>query len=139
MAGTGNVAQGRLAGAKAPSYLRAVSAPEARASQFTARLMLVTDLAYLLCSAEVKLTPRDCAQQLIEAVLGLIDELPQRDFSAPPGDIVAQREQWISQRVSKTSAAWLHLGRNRGESLRNYIPRLFFREVLRNQGKQIAN
>lgn len=134
----GNVAQGRLAGAKAQSYLRAVNAPEARASQFTARLMLTTDLAYLLCSAEMNLTPRDCAQQLIAAVLELLAELPDRDFSSPPGDIVTQREQWISQRVSKTSAAWLHLGRNRGESLRNYIPRLFFREVLHDQGRQLA-
>jgi hypothetical protein len=60
MAGTEKVAQGRLAGAKAQSYLRAVNEPEARASQFTARLMLVTDLAYLLCSAEAKLMPRVC-------------------------------------------------------------------------------
>ena len=139
MAGTENVAQGRLAGAKARSYLRAVNEPEARASQFTARIMLITDLAYLLCSAEMELMPRDCAQHLTAAVLGLVDELPNRDFSRPPGDIVSQREQWISERVSKIDAAWLHLGRNRGESLRNYIPRLFFRQVLHDQGRQIAN
>jgi hypothetical protein len=92
--------------------------------------MLITDLAYFLRSAEMKLMPRDCAQHLTAAVLGLIEELPTRDLSRPPGDIVAQREQWISQRVSKSDAAWLHPGRNRGESLRNYMPRLFFREVL---------
>jgi hypothetical protein len=39
-----------------------VNEPEARASQFTARLMLITDLAYLLCSADMKLMPRDTAQ-----------------------------------------------------------------------------
>ncbi|HEY6256171.1 MAG TPA: lyase family protein [Xanthobacteraceae bacterium] len=139
MAGTENVAQGRLAGAKAQSYLRAVNEPEARASQFTARLMLMTDLAYLLCSAQMNLMPRDCAQHLMAAVLGLIDELPNRDLSRPPGDIVAQREQWISKNVAKADAAWLHLGRNRGESLRNYIPRLFFRQALHDQGRQIAN
>jgi argininosuccinate lyase len=139
MAGTENVTQGRLAGAKAPSYLRAVNEPEARASQFTARIMLTTDLAYLLCSAEMKLMPRDSARHLTAAVLGIIDELPKRDLARPPGDIVAQREQWISQRVSKVDAAWLHLGRNRGESLRNYIPRLFFRQVLHDQGRQIAD
>ncbi len=139
MAGTGNVTQGRLAGAKARSYLRAVNEPEARASQFTARIMLITDLAYLLCSAELKLMPRDHAQHLLAAVLGLIDELPNRDLSRPPGDIVSQREQWISERVSKKDAAWLHLGRNRGESLRSYIPRLFFRQVLHDQGRQIAS
>ena len=139
MAGTGNVTQGRLAGAKARSYLRAVNEPEARASQFTARIMLITDLAYLLCSAELKLMPRDHAQHLLAAVLGLIDELPNCDLSRPPGDIVSQREQWISERVSKKDAAWLHLGRNRGESLRSYIPRLFFRQVLHDQGRQIAS
>ena len=32
--------------------------------------------------------------------------------------------------MCQADAAWLHLGRNRGESLRNYIPRLFFRDVL---------
>ena len=134
----GNVAQGRLAGAKAPSYLRAVNEPEARASQFTARLMLITDLAYLLCSAELKLMPRDSAQRLTAAVLGLIDELPQRDLATPAGDIVAQRERWVGERVEKGDAGWFHLGRNRGESLRNYIPRLFFRQVLHDQGRQIA-
>ena len=139
MAGTENVAQGRLAGAKAPSYLRAVNEPEARASQFTARLMLTTDLAYLLCSAEMSLMPRESAQHLVAAVLELLDDLPNRDLSRPPGDIVAQRERWISELASKTDAGWLHLGRNRGESLRNYIPRLFFREVLHEQGRQIAN
>jgi argininosuccinate lyase len=139
MAGTEKVAQGRLAGAKAPSYLRAVNAPEARASRFTARLMLVTDLAYLMAAAELKLMPRDSAQHLATAVLRLLDELPGRDLADPPGDIVAQREKWISQLVSKQDAAWLHLGRNRGESLRNYLPRLFFREVLHDQGRQIAN
>jgi argininosuccinate lyase len=52
---------------------------------------------------------------------------------------VAQRERWVSERVTKTDGAWLHLGRNRGESLRNYIPRLFFRQALHDQGRQIAN
>ena len=134
----GNVAQGRLAGAKAPSYLRSVNEPEARASAFTARLMLITDLAYLMCSAELKLMPRDSAQRLTVAVLGLIDELSQRDLATPAGDIVAQRERWIGERVEKGDAGWFHLGRNRGESLRNYIPRLFFRQVLHDQGRQIA-
>jgi argininosuccinate lyase len=139
MAGSENVAQGRLAGAKAQSYLRAVNEPEARASQFTARLMLTTDLAYLMCSAEMSLMPRESAQHLAATVLELLDDLPNRDLSRPPGDIVAQRERWISERASKADAAWLHLGRNRGESLRNYIPRLFFRQVLHEQGRQIAD
>ncbi|HLH95930.1 MAG TPA: lyase family protein [Xanthobacteraceae bacterium] len=135
----GNVTQGRLAGAKAQSYLRAVNELEARASGFTARLMLITDLAYLICSAEMQLMPPDTARHLAAAVLEIINHLSERDLSKPPGDIVAQRERWIADRVSKTDAAWLHLGRNRGESLRNYLPRLFFRQVLHAQGKELAN
>jgi argininosuccinate lyase len=134
-----NAAQGRLAGAKAQSYLRAVNEGEARASAFTARLMLITDLAYLLCSAEMQLMPRETAQHLTKAVLEIIDGLSERDLSKPPGDIVAQRERWIGERVSKADAAWLHLGRNRGESLRNYLPRLFFRRALHTQGQELAN
>ena len=139
MAGTGNVAQGRLAGAKSPSYLRAVNEPEARASLFTARLMLITDLAYLVESADMQLMPRATARNLAAAVLALIEQLPERDLAKPAGDIVAQRERWIAERVSKEDAGWLHLGRNRGESLRNYLPRLFFRQTLHQEGREVAN
>ena len=132
------VALGRLAGAKAASYLKAVNEPEARASAFTASIMLKTDLAYLMCSAEMKLMPADTARRLTAAVLQCLDELPGRDTTQPPGDIVGQREKWVTQLVDKQDAAWLHLARNRGESLRNYIPRLFFRNALHIQGQEIA-
>jgi hypothetical protein len=87
LVGNTNVARGRLAAARAPSYLRAVNEPEARASQFTARIMLITDLAYLMCSAELRLMPRETAEHLLDAVLELIDELPERDLANPPGDM----------------------------------------------------
>ena len=130
--------QGRLAGAKAASYLRAVNEPEARASVFTAPIMLKTDLAYLMCSADMKLMPEDTAKALTVAVLKCLDGLATRDLSQPPGDIVGQREKWVNELVAKTDAAWFHLARNRGESLRNYIPRLFFRDALHTQGKALA-
>ena len=38
---------GRLAGGKSPSYIRAISLPEARASVFTAQYMLASDVAYV--------------------------------------------------------------------------------------------
>jgi len=138
MSDTKTIPQGRLAGAKAASYLRAVNEPEARASVFTAPIMLKTDLAYLLCSAELKLMPEDTARALTQAVLQCLDGLPGRDFSHPPGDIVGQREKWVGELVDKKDAAWFHLARNRGEALRNYIPRLFFRDVLHKQGQAIA-
>lgn len=138
MAETTTVPQGRLAGAKAASYLRAVNEPEARASRFTAGIMLTTDLAYLLCSAEMRLMPEDAARHLTAAVLHLLDDLPNRDTTQPAGDVVSQREKWVGALVDKADAGWLHLARNRGESLRNYIPRLFFRDVLHRQGQEIA-
>ena len=138
MTETKSAPEGRLAGAKAASYLRAVNEPEARASRFTAPIMLKTDLAYLMCSAEMKLMPQDTAKHLTAAVLTCLDELPSRDTTQPPGDIVGQREKWVTQLVDKKDGAWFHLARNRGESLRNYIPRLFFRDVLHAQGREIA-
>lgn len=138
MAEANAVPQGRLHGAKAASYLRAVNEPEARASTFTAPIMLKTDLAYLLCSAEMNLMPEEAARHLTEAVLHCLDGLATRDETLPPGDIVAQREKWVTELVDKKDAAWFHLARNRGESLRNYLPRLFFRDILHRQGQEIA-
>ncbi len=131
--------QGRLAGVKAASYLRAVNDPEARASAYTAPIMLKTDLAYLMCSAEMSLMPVSTAKNLAKAVLKCLDELKSRDTMNPPGDIVGQREKWVGELVDKKDAAWFHLARNRGESLRNYIPRLYFRDALHVQGKALAS
>lgn len=138
MSDNNTVPQGRLAGTKAASYLRAVNEPEARASRFTAPIMLKTDLAYILSAAKLKLLPPEAARSLIAATLRCLDDLDSRDTTRPPGDIVAQREKWITPLVDKEAAAWLHLGRNRGESLRNLIPRLFFRDTLHKQGQAIA-
>jgi argininosuccinate lyase len=130
---------GRLAGAKSESYVRAVNVPEARSSRFTARAMVLSDIAYVLSAAEAGFTPAPSARALLEALLSLLDELPRRDTTLPPGDIVAQREVWISEKVGREHTAWLHLGRNRGESLRCYLPRLFFRHALHEQRKLVAN
>lgn len=121
---------GRMAGAKSPTYVRAVNVPEARASRFTARYMLLSDLAYVLSAAELGFTPRDAAQALVGALVELVTTLDRIDTTQPPGDIVTQREAWVQAKVGPRNAAWLHLGRNRGESLRCYLPRLFFRQSL---------
>jgi argininosuccinate lyase len=130
--------QGRLAGPRSPSYLRAVNEPEARAGRLVAPIMLKTDLAYMLCAAEMKLMPTETARNLMAAVLICLDALDSRDTMQPPGDIVTQREKWLTPLLDKKDAAWLHLGRNRGESLRNLIPRIFFRDALHAQGQAIA-
>jgi argininosuccinate lyase len=131
-------AAGRLRGTKSPSYVRAVSAPESRASAFTARSMLVSDVAYVLSAAELGFTPAASAHKLLAALLELLDSLDRIDLTKPVGDIVAQRETWMAERAGREHTAWLHLGRNRGESLRSYVPRMFFRQQLHEQGKLVA-
>ncbi len=131
-------AAGRLRGAKSPSYVRAASTPESRASAFTARWMLTSDIAYVLSATELGYTPADSAHKLIAALLDLLDSFDRIDLIKPAGDIVAQREAWMAERAGREHTAWLHLGRNRGESLRNFLPRMFFRQRLHEQGKLVA-
>jgi len=131
-------AAGRLRGAKSPSYVRATGTPESRASAFTARAMLLSDVAYVLSAAELGYTPAESAHKLIAALLDLLGSFDGLDLTKPPGDIVAQREAWMTERAGREHTAWLHLGRNRGESLRNFLPRMFFRQRLHEQGKLVA-
>ncbi len=138
MADTGTALHGRLAGTKAATYLRAVNVPEARASAITAPIMLTTDLAYILSACELDLMPRDAARRLVAAVLQCLAGLSDRNTSTPPGDIVSQRDKWIAELADKDAASWIHLGRNRGESLRSLIPRLFFRDLLHDQGAALT-
>ncbi len=121
---------GRLAGGKSPSYQRAVNEPETRASRFTARYMLASDIAYVLSAAELGATPANVAAGLLQALLELYDEVSSIDTSMPLGDVVAQREAWVAGKAGRENTAWLHLGRNRGESLRSFLPRMFFRQTL---------
>lgn len=121
---------GRLAGAKSPSYQRAVNEPETRASRFTARYMIASDVAYVLSAAELGATPSKVAAELLKTLLPLYDQVDATDTSLPLGDVVAQRESWVTERAGRENTAWLHLGRNRGESLRSFLPRMFFRQTL---------
>lgn len=121
---------GRLAGGKSPSYQRAVNEPETRASRFTARYMLASDIAYVMSAAELGATPSKVAAGLLKALLPLYDDVSAIDTSTPLGDVVAQREAWVTDEAGRQATAWLHLGRNRGESLRSFLPRMFFRQTL---------
>jgi argininosuccinate lyase len=138
MTDTAKPAGGRLAGPRSDSYLRAVNQPEARASAFTVRYMLASDIAYVLTATELGFTPRASARSLLTVLLPLLDKSGDIDTTKPPGDIVAQREVWVSELAGKPDTAWLHLGRNRGESLRNYLPQMFFRQTLHDEGREIA-
>lgn len=130
MAKEASAVTGRLAGGKSPSYLRAVNEPETRASRFTARYMLASDVAYVLSAAELGGTPQPAAAKLLPVLLALLSEVDDIDKSRPLGDVVSQREAWVAQRAGAENTAWLHLGRNRGESLRSFLPRMFFRHTL---------
>jgi len=129
---------GRLSGGKSASYVRAVNEPESRASRYTARYMLAGDIAYVLSAAELKCTPAPHARKLLRALIDILSQLPDIDTSRPPADIVSQREAWIQERVGAADAAWLHLGRNRGESLRCYLPRMYFRQTLHDERRAIV-
>jgi argininosuccinate lyase len=129
---------GRLAGAKSATYLRAVNEPESRASRFTAPYMLASDIAYVLSAAELGCTPPEAAKHLLSALIELHDKVDTLDTTVPPADVVAQREAWVTEKVGRADAAWLHLGRNRGESLRCYLPRLYFRQVLYEERRAIV-
>lgn len=129
---------GRLAGGKSPSYKRAVNQPETRASRFTARYMLASDIAYVLSAAELGATPPKIAAELIEALLPIYDNVSAIDTSMPLGDVVAQRESWVIEKAGPENTAWLHLGRNRGESLRSFLPRMFFRQTLHEASQATA-
>ncbi len=130
MAGEKQPEAGRLAGGKSPSYQRAVNEPETRASRFTARYMLASDIAYVISAAELGATPSKVAAGLLKALLPLYDDVSAIDTSTPLGDVVAQREAWVADEAGREATAWLHLGRNRGESLRSFLPRMFFRQTL---------
>ena len=119
---------GRLAKPKSASYRRALSAVEARALPYVARLMLATDLAYVLAAAELGLNRS--ARPLVGCLLELLGECDELVRARGGLDVVVQREIWVAERVGADAAAWLHFGRNRGESLRGFLPRMFFRDAL---------
>ena len=130
---------GRLGAAKSASYQRAVGRVEGRANQFVARYMLASDLAYVLSAGELGLTPKPVANSLIQTLLDLIDRAETLDYRDAVSDIVVQREGWIIEQLGPAVGGWLHLGRSRGESIRAYIPRLFFRHTLHEERLALLN
>ncbi len=130
---------GRLGAAKSVSYERAVGRVEGRANPFTARYMLASDLAYVLSAGELGLTPKPAAESLIQILLDLLDRADKIDYRDAVTDIVVQREAWVIKALGPAVGGWLHLGRSRGESVRSYIPRLFFRDTLDEERRALLN
>jgi argininosuccinate lyase len=121
---------GRLSVAKTALYQHAVGAVEARANQFTGRYMLVTDIAYVLTSVETGVTPAEDGRKLVRCLLDLLGEVEHLLHQPSEVDIVILREAWVIERVGKDIGGRLHVGRHRAESIRNLLPRLFFRQAL---------
>lgn len=130
---------GRLSAVKSASYERAVGRVEGRANQFVARYMLVSDLAYVLTASELGLTPKPVAKSLIQTLINLIDKAETFDYREAKADIVVQREGWVIDQLGPVVGGWLHLGRSRGESIRAYIPRLFFRHTLHEERQALLH
>ena len=121
---------GRLAKNKSEAYIRAVMAVEGRSNQFTARHMLVGDLAFVLSATELGITPPDSAKAIVKCLLDMIPRAGELGRDNAVGDIVFQREVWVADVVGRDTGAWQHIGRHRAESLRGYLPRMFFRDAL---------
>jgi argininosuccinate lyase len=121
---------GRLAAPKSQSYAKAVLSIEGRNNQYLAKYMLTGDLACVLSAWELGVTPDDAAKALIRCLIDLLPRAEELGREGAQGDIVLQREFWVADAVGQDVGAWLHVGRNRAESLRGSLPRLFFREAL---------
>ncbi len=121
---------GRLAQSKSPSYANAVLSIEGRNNQYLAKYMLMGDLACVLSAWELGITPDDAAKALMRCLIDLIPRAAELGSEGTAGDIVLQREFWVADAVGQEVGSWLHVGRNRAESLRGSLPRLFFREAL---------
>ncbi len=124
---------GRLNRPKADSYKRAVLAIEGRNNEYLARYMLAGDLACVLSAWELGVTPDADAKALIACLLDLLPRADDLGRENAQGDIILQREFWVHDAVGSDVGAWLHVGRNRAESLRGSLPRLYFRDVLWHQ------
>ncbi|MCW5770078.1 MAG: hypothetical protein KIT16_00480 [Rhodospirillaceae bacterium] len=121
---------GRLSATKSDTYRRVVTRIESRANPFVARYMLASDIAYVLAAMEVETTPAADGEALLRCLLDLLPNAEWMAAQPAEGDIVVQREAWVFEKVGRVVGSRLHTGRNRGESIRTILPRLFFRNMV---------
>ena len=121
---------GRLTAGKTELYKLAVGRVEARANRHLAQYMLGSDLAYFLSAIELRLLPEKLGDELVRACVELLDRVAEGDVPESDTDVVNARLRWYAPLVSQEAVAWAHLGRSRGESLRSYLPRMYFRDTL---------
>jgi argininosuccinate lyase len=121
---------GRLSAPKGKTYARAVLDIESRNNPFIGRYMLAGDLACVLSARELGITPKPEADRLIRCLVDLIPKAQELARTKSIGDIVVSRELWVADVVGRDAGSWLHVGRNRAESLRGSLPRMYFRDIL---------
>jgi argininosuccinate lyase len=121
---------GRLGASKSQAYADAVLAVEGRNNEYTGKYMLAGDLACVLSAHELGVTPEADAKALVRCLCDLLPRAAEISRSSSIGDIVVSRELWVVDAIGRDAGSWLHVGRNRAESLRGSLPRMFFRDVI---------
>jgi argininosuccinate lyase len=121
---------GRLTTSKSETYARAVLGVEQRNNEYIGKYMLAGDLACVLSANELGVTPDADAKALVKCLCDLLPQVTELSRTQSIGDIVVSRELWVVNAIGNDAGSWLHVGRNRAESLRGSLPRMFFRDVL---------
>jgi argininosuccinate lyase len=121
---------GRLSASKSQTYANAVLAIEGRNNPFIGKYMLAGDLACVLSAHELGITPTAEAKTLARCLVDLLPRVEDISRTRSIGDIVVSRELWVVEAVGQEVGSWLHVGRNRAESLRGSLPRMFFRDAI---------
>ena len=121
---------GRLSASKSDTYRDAVLRIEGRNNEYIGRYMLAGDLACVITAREMGITPDTDAKALIACLIDLLPRCEEMGRTRSIGDIVVSREMWVVDAVGQDAGSWLHVGRNRAESLRGSLPRMFFRDAL---------
>lgn len=121
---------GRLGASKSQTYANGVLAIESRNNPFIGKYMLAGDLACVLTAHELGITPTQDAKALARCLVDLLPRSAEMSYNHSIGDIVVTRELWVVEAVGQDAGSWLHVGRNRAESLRGSLPRMFFRDAI---------
>ncbi|KQV06440.1 lyase family protein [Leifsonia sp. Root112D2] len=124
---------GRLSRGKSAAYRGVISRVEARAVPYLARYMVATDLVYLMAASDAGSPDTPQRRELLAVLVDLLPDGGELITTGLDLDLLTLREAWLIDRVGPDVAGHLHLGRNRTESLKQYLPRLFFRELLAQQ------
>lgn len=112
---------------------------ERRNSEYALEYIVISDIAYVLSATEVGVIPPDAARSIVGVLLELWDNRADVFGKAGLEDALSIRSGFVSSRVDPPDAWYVHTGRNRGESVRQIVPRLYFRDVLARQREALRD